>query len=197
MCVFVTYLTKTIWVKPIIRPITPLWTIRHCSNSTVIWSKCVKRWQLNNDDSDNRQNQITSVRLRFGHEKKFYDHSQPFHWFKKGGCQLLAKDWALNIGELPRRLAQEQCLKVNWPSPKWPKMCRIAIKHQHSQPARWGEICKEKGIVTILWDQLHQASSATPGKKSRWVLKCLRECRETIYTECLDLLATKMLLNVH
>ena len=42
-------------------------------------------------------------------EKTFYDHSQPFHWFKKGSCQLLAKDWALNIGKLCRRLAQEQC----------------------------------------------------------------------------------------
>ena len=38
-------------------------------------------------------------------------------------------------------------------------------------------------------------SSATPGKKSRWVLKCLCECRETIHTEYLGLLATKMLLN--
>ena len=28
-------------------------------------------------------------------------------------------------------------------------------------------------------------SSATPGKKSRWVLKCLCECRETIHTEYL------------
>ena len=91
-CVFVTYLTKMIWVKPIIRPIIPLWIIRQCS---------------------------TSVRLRFGHEKIFYDHSQPFHWFKRGSCQLLAKDWALNLGK--------------------PKMCRRAIKHQHNQPAsaRW------------------------------------------------------------
>ena len=40
-------------------------------------------------------------------------------------------------------------------------------------------------------------SSATPGKKSRWVLKCLCECRETMHTEYLGLLATKMLLNVH
>ena len=40
-------------------------------------------------------------------------------------------------------------------------------------------------------------SSATPGKKSRWVLKCLCECRETIHAEYLGLLATKMLLNVH
>ena len=31
-CVFVTYLTKMIWVKPIIRPLTPLWTMRQCSN---------------------------------------------------------------------------------------------------------------------------------------------------------------------
>ena len=39
-------------------------------------------------------------------------------------------------------------------------------------------------------------SSATPGKKSRWVLKCPCECRETIHTEYLGLLATKMLFNV-
>ena len=40
--------------------------------------------------------------------KNFYDHS-PSHWFKKGSCQLLAKEWALSTGKLPRRLAQEQC----------------------------------------------------------------------------------------
>ena len=41
-------------------------------------------------------------------------------------------------------------------------------------------------------------SSATPGKKSRWILKCLScECRETIHTEYLGLLATKMLFNAH
>ena len=40
-------------------------------------------------------------------------------------------------------------------------------------------------------------SSATPGKTSRWVLKCLCECRETIHTEYFGLLATKMLFNVH
>ena len=26
-----------------------------------------------------------------------------------GSCQLLAKEWALGTGKLPRRLAQEQC----------------------------------------------------------------------------------------
>ena len=40
-------------------------------------------------------------------------------------------------------------------------------------------------------------SSATPGKTSRWVLKCLCECRETIHNEYLGLLATEMLFNVH
>ena len=40
---------------------------------------------------------------------KLYDHSQPFHWFKKGSCHLLAKDWVLNTSKLPRRFAQEQC----------------------------------------------------------------------------------------
>ena len=38
-------------------------------------------------------------------------------------------------------------------------------------------------------------SSATPGKKVRWVLKCLCVCRETIHTEYLGLLATKMLFS--
>ena len=33
----------------------------------------------------------------------------PFRCFKKGSCQLLAKEWALSTGKLPRRLAQEQC----------------------------------------------------------------------------------------
>ena len=36
-----------------------------------------------------------------------------FCWFKKGSCQLLAKEWALSTGKLPRRLAQEQCGKVD------------------------------------------------------------------------------------
>ena len=31
-----------------------------------------------------------------------------FRWFKKSSCQLLAKEWALGTGKLPRRLAQEQ-----------------------------------------------------------------------------------------
>ena len=33
----------------------------------------------------------------------------PFRWFKKGSCQLLAKEWVLSTGKLPRRLAMEQC----------------------------------------------------------------------------------------
>ena len=31
----------------------------------------------------------------------------PFRWFKKGSCQLLAKECALSTGKLPRTLAQE------------------------------------------------------------------------------------------
>ena len=78
-------------------------------------------------------------------KKQIYDHSQPFRWFKKGSCQLLVKDWALSTGKLPRRLAKEQCGWVNWPRPKWPKMYRRAIKHQHNQPAsvRWNMQGKE------------------------------------------------------
>ena len=41
--------------------------------------------------------------------KTFLWPFSPFHWFKKGSCQLLAKEWALSTGKLPRRLAQEQC----------------------------------------------------------------------------------------
>ena len=33
----------------------------------------------------------------------------PFHWFKKGSCHLLVKEWALSTGKPPRRHAQEQC----------------------------------------------------------------------------------------
>ena len=50
-----------------------------------------------------------------------------FRWFKKR-CQLLAKECALSICKLPRRLVQEQCGYVNWPRPKWPKMCWRAVK---------------------------------------------------------------------
>ena len=31
-----------------------------------------------------------------------------FRWFKKSSCQLLAKEYALSTGKLPRRLAKEQ-----------------------------------------------------------------------------------------
>ena len=56
-----------------------------------------------------------------------------FRWFKKSSCQLLAKECALSTGKLPRRLAQEQCGLVNWPRPKWPKMCRRAVKQKSNQ----------------------------------------------------------------
>ena len=44
--------------------------------------------------------------LRFGHEK--ISTTIPFRWFKKGSCQLLAKEWALSTSKLPSRRAQEQ-----------------------------------------------------------------------------------------
>ena len=44
--------------------------------------------------------------LRFGHEKKILQPFSAIHWFKKGSCQLLAKEWALVLvnclGGLPR-----------------------------------------------------------------------------------------------
>ena len=42
-------------------------------------------------------------------KKYFLRPFSPFRWFKKGSCQLLAKECALSTGKLPRRLAQEQC----------------------------------------------------------------------------------------
>ena len=56
-----------------------------------------------------------------------------FRWFKKSICQLLAKECALSTGKLPRRLAQEQCGLVNWPRPKWSKICRRAVKQKSNE----------------------------------------------------------------
>ena len=39
--------------------------------------------------------------------KKIIRPFSPFRLFKKGSCQLLAKECALNTGKLPRRFAQE------------------------------------------------------------------------------------------
>ena len=36
----------------------------------------------------------------------------PFRWFKKGSCQLLAKEWALSTGKLPRRLANKPAVET-------------------------------------------------------------------------------------
>ena len=47
--------------------------------------------------------------MEFGHEITSTAIS-PFRWFKKGSCQLLAKEQVLNTGKLPRRLALEQCV---------------------------------------------------------------------------------------
>ena len=45
--------------------------------------------------------------VEFGHEIISTVILFPFRWFKKGSCQLLAKECALSTGKLPRRLAQE------------------------------------------------------------------------------------------
>ena len=42
--------------------------------------------------------------------KNFLRPFSLFRWFKKSSCQLLAKECAVSTGELPRRLAQEQCV---------------------------------------------------------------------------------------
>ena len=101
------------------------------------------------------------MRLRFGHEKKFYNHSQPFHWFKKGSCQLrgLPRNNVARLADLTRNDL---------------KMCRRAIKHQHNQPAsvRWN-IQGKRNCYNIIGSITSSLSSATPGKKCRWVLKCL------------------------
>ena len=65
--------------------------------------------------------------------KTFLRSFSLFRWFKKSSCQLLAKECALSTGKLLRRLAQEQCGWVNWPRPKWPKMCRRAVKQKSNQ----------------------------------------------------------------
>ena len=41
--------------------------------------------------------------------KKILRPFSPFRWFKKGSCKLLAKEWALSTGKLPRKIAQEHC----------------------------------------------------------------------------------------
>ena len=56
-----------------------------------------------------------------------------FRWFRKSRCQLLAKECALSTGNLPRRLAQEQCGLGNWMRPNWPKMCCRAVKQKSNQ----------------------------------------------------------------
>ena len=65
--------------------------------------------------------------------QKFLRPFSLFRWFKKSSCQLMAKECALSTGKLPRRLAQEQCGKGNWPRPKWPKMCWRAVKQKSNQ----------------------------------------------------------------
>ena len=40
--------------------------------------------------------------------KKNLQPFSPFYWFKKGSCQLLAKEWALSTDKLSRKVAQEQ-----------------------------------------------------------------------------------------
>ena len=41
----------------------------------------------------------------------------------------------------------------------------------------------KRNCYNIMGSITSSLSSATPRKKSRWVLKCLCECRETIHTE--------------
>ena len=65
-----------------------------------------------------------------------------FHWFKKNSCQLLKKEHVLSKGKLPRRLAQEQCVYVNWPRPKWPKMCWRALKQKSNQNLTTVHLCR-------------------------------------------------------
>ena len=68
------------------------------------------------------------------HMKTFLRPFSHFRCFQRTAqCQLLAKECALSTGKLPRRLAQEQCGKGNWPRPKWPKMCWRAVKQKSNQ----------------------------------------------------------------
>ena len=70
-------------------------------------------------------------------------------------------------------------------------MRRRVIKHQ--QNPNIGEVKYARNCYNIMGSITSSLSSATPGKKSRWILKCLCECRKTIHTKCVGQLATEML----
>ena len=88
-------------------------------------------WHASGPEFDPHVRHILSWRL--DHET-FLRPFSLFRWFKKSSYQLLTKECALSTGKLPRRLAQEQCGLVNWPRPKWPKMCWRAVKQKSNQP---------------------------------------------------------------
>ena len=54
---------------------------------------------------------------------------------QEGQLRVTGKECALSTGELPGRLAQEQCDKINWPRPKWHEKCWWAVKQQYYQPS--------------------------------------------------------------
>ena len=95
--------------------------------------------------------------------KKFLWPFSLFRWFKNSYCQLLGKEYALSTGKLPRRLAQEQWGKGNWPHPKWPKMCWRAVKQKNKKDCQLvAQILTRSRVCTKDW-------TAT-GHVTRWDL---------------------------
>ena len=70
------------------------------------WIGCASAWYADGRGFDPKVRQ-NILSLTYGHEENLRPFS-PFRWFKKGSCQLLAKEWAVNTGKLPRKFAQEQ-----------------------------------------------------------------------------------------
>ena len=64
-------------------------------------------------------------------KKMFLRPFSPFRWFKKGSCQLMAKEWALSTGKLPWRLAQELGV-ARITDRAWNDLKCVEVKHQHN-----------------------------------------------------------------
>ena len=116
------------WIGFSSRPVmTPDWTRQILTNCTVLvlyntvfsfWTDNCPSWISGRErmvaDTFSWPNLILSLRffcwdLVMKMFLRPFRPFSPFRRFKKGSCQLLAKEWALIIGKLPRRLAQERC----------------------------------------------------------------------------------------
>ena len=81
------------------------WLILHYIAGYGSLIRCASAWYSDGRGFDPHARQYSSVEIGSWINLPFF----PFRWFKKGGCQLLAKECALSTGKLPRRLAQKQC----------------------------------------------------------------------------------------